>query len=232
MPEQTTTGAFLGTIRYSAPEYLFGKPYDHTIDVYSLGCIASELYTNIRSYARHQHWADLIVAKAGRGFSGFDSFTFSSAALRPRLGARAAAFAAAVIAEATGPPDSRLSLPNLRSALAAHIWTRSFRVEKGQLIDSPMRHRDRFEMAERAASEVNRLWEPQERERLTELLVVHSGVDTPRSDEVEERLVSLGMLWIEEGSDFHERGPVVRVVSSVIEAFDLGLITIPATGPA
>lgn len=35
MPEQTTTGTFLGTIRYAAPEYLFGEEYDRTADIYS-----------------------------------------------------------------------------------------------------------------------------------------------------------------------------------------------------
>jgi serine/threonine-protein kinase len=46
LPEQTTTGAFLGTIRYAAPEYLFGRDYNDRIDIYSLGAIAYELFSN------------------------------------------------------------------------------------------------------------------------------------------------------------------------------------------
>lgn len=32
-PEQTTRGEFVGTIRYAAPEYLFGEGYDSSIDI-------------------------------------------------------------------------------------------------------------------------------------------------------------------------------------------------------
>lgn len=39
-PEQTTSGTFLGTIRYSAPEYLFGQSETPLLDIYSLGAIA------------------------------------------------------------------------------------------------------------------------------------------------------------------------------------------------
>jgi serine/threonine protein kinase len=42
--EQTTKDAFLGTIRYAAPEYLFAEDYDNSIDIYSLGAIIYELF--------------------------------------------------------------------------------------------------------------------------------------------------------------------------------------------
>jgi serine/threonine protein kinase len=42
-PEHTTAGMFLGTIRYSAPEYLFGEAYDHRVDLFSFGAIAYEI---------------------------------------------------------------------------------------------------------------------------------------------------------------------------------------------
>ena len=54
--EQTTTGHFLGTIRYAAPEYLFGDPYDQAADVYSAGAIAYELLTGAEFVGDARHW--------------------------------------------------------------------------------------------------------------------------------------------------------------------------------
>ena len=61
--EQTTTGAFLGTVRYAAPEYLFGDEYDSKIDVYSFGAIAYEILLGRQHYAKYRHWARIVAAK-------------------------------------------------------------------------------------------------------------------------------------------------------------------------
>ena len=63
-PEQTTTGAFLGTIRYAAPEYLFGDAYDSGVDVYSLGAITYELFVGKMFLSEEKQWARLIVEKS------------------------------------------------------------------------------------------------------------------------------------------------------------------------
>lgn len=59
----TTDGTFLGTIRYAAPEYLFGRDYDARIDVYSVGAIALELLVNELFLSHHQHWTELVRAE-------------------------------------------------------------------------------------------------------------------------------------------------------------------------
>src|SRR2546423_3075873 len=63
-PEQTTTGAFLGTIRYAAPEYLFGENYDCSIDVFSIGAIAYELLVGETFRGDETHWARLVIKAA------------------------------------------------------------------------------------------------------------------------------------------------------------------------
>jgi len=63
-PEQTTTGQFIGTIKYAAPEYLFGEKYDQTIDTYSFGAVAYELLTRKHLYGKGAHWARIVVNKA------------------------------------------------------------------------------------------------------------------------------------------------------------------------
>src|SRR5205085_11064570 len=65
-PEQTHTGSFLGTIRYGAPEYLFGEEYDWRIDVFGLGAIAYELFANRAFLESETHWARLIAMKRAR----------------------------------------------------------------------------------------------------------------------------------------------------------------------
>lgn len=62
-PEQTTSGEFLGTIRYAAPEYLFDGNYSPNIDVYSLGIIAFELFGEEQFLSEEAQWARLVVKK-------------------------------------------------------------------------------------------------------------------------------------------------------------------------
>jgi serine/threonine-protein kinase len=41
----TAAGSFVGTIDYTAPEQILAKPFDHRVDVYSLGCVLYEALT-------------------------------------------------------------------------------------------------------------------------------------------------------------------------------------------
>ena len=65
--ELTTTGAFLGTIRYGSPEYLFGDIYDSKADIYSLGAILYELVTGNEFIAEERNWARMIARKSREG---------------------------------------------------------------------------------------------------------------------------------------------------------------------
>jgi serine/threonine protein kinase len=41
----TAAGEFVGTIDYTAPELVLGKPFDSRLDIYSLGCVMFEVLT-------------------------------------------------------------------------------------------------------------------------------------------------------------------------------------------
>lgn len=40
------TQEFLGTLDYAAPEILTHKPYSEKVDLWSIGCVAYEMFTN------------------------------------------------------------------------------------------------------------------------------------------------------------------------------------------
>ena len=48
----TSTGSFLATIAYAAPELIEGRTIDHRIDVYALGCTLFEMLTGSVPFAR------------------------------------------------------------------------------------------------------------------------------------------------------------------------------------
>jgi serine/threonine protein kinase len=53
----TTTGQFVGTIDYIAPEQIEGKPLDGRADVYSLGCVLFEALTAVPPFERESNVA-------------------------------------------------------------------------------------------------------------------------------------------------------------------------------
>lgn len=63
MANQNTTTKFLGTITYSSPEYLFTGHCSTISDVYSLGIIAIELFTNRYVFSPNEYWSMIIAKK-------------------------------------------------------------------------------------------------------------------------------------------------------------------------
>lgn len=53
----TSTGQFVGTIDYIAPEQIEGKTIDNTVDVYALGCVLYETLTGISPFERDSNVA-------------------------------------------------------------------------------------------------------------------------------------------------------------------------------
>ncbi len=47
----TLSGDFVGSLHYTAPEQIIGKPGDHRLDVYSLGCVLYECLTGEPPYS-------------------------------------------------------------------------------------------------------------------------------------------------------------------------------------
>lgn len=59
----TPSEQFLGTIRYSAPEMLFGEEYDNRVDLYSAGAILYLLLTGDEPFKSKKVFSNLIVEK-------------------------------------------------------------------------------------------------------------------------------------------------------------------------
>src|SRR6266536_1011970 len=55
----TRVGSFLGTVDYSAPEQIEGRPLDGRADVYSLGCVLFHCLTGQAPYTRETEFAVL-----------------------------------------------------------------------------------------------------------------------------------------------------------------------------
>ncbi|MFX1257373.1 MAG: protein kinase [Promethearchaeota archaeon] len=55
-----TGDEFIGTIKYSAPEYLFGEDYDERIDIFSYGLILYELIFG-ESLIKQEYWSKMVV---------------------------------------------------------------------------------------------------------------------------------------------------------------------------
>jgi serine/threonine protein kinase len=123
-PEQTTTGAFLGTIRYTAPEYLFGESYDSHIDLYSIGAIAYELFSGEVFLSKETQWARLIAEKAkNRG----KPFSFNYQMLQRHSGINVAEFTKFILNHTlTEPKDRNLNLCDFSEAVQKRLWERPF----------------------------------------------------------------------------------------------------------
>jgi serine/threonine protein kinase len=132
LAEHTTTGAFVGTIRYAAPEYLFGEDYDKSIDVYSFGAIAYELVTNRQAFERHQYWSRVVAAKADRTSHGLAYVHMRD--VGGRLGSKAADFLYYVIDHSFSVAGKRhVNLRMVAKALEDALWRHGLVVKNGLL---------------------------------------------------------------------------------------------------
>src|SRR6185503_3171295 len=131
-PEQTTAGSFLGTVRYAAPEYLFGENYDSRVDIYGFGAIVSELFTGEVFLKERLNWAQLVVEKSQKVIQHSCDFK----EMQGRLGVNITEFVRSVLdSSLSWRPDLRtLCLQDLSKALENKLWKQSCYFEKGRFI--------------------------------------------------------------------------------------------------
>ena len=133
-PEQTTTGEFLGTIRYAAPEYLFGRGNSPLIDIYSLGAIAYEMFSGKRFLEEYEHWADLVHIKKGHWFPARVDWR----AVAAQSTVNAAEFARLLCEAALAEPENRnLNLKLLERSIQRRLWMKPFHVANGEFVAGP-----------------------------------------------------------------------------------------------
>lgn len=148
LPEETTTGHFLGTIRYAAPEYLFGNSWDSRIDVYSLGAVAYEIFALDKFMAHVDHWAQLIVAKQ----DWFPDLPALGASLTRRATVNCAEFVCFLlngsVSKVTETSYNKtanfsetrrrdLDLKALSYAIDEELWKKPFHVKDGTALPGP-----------------------------------------------------------------------------------------------
>lgn len=133
-PEQTTTGAFLGTIRYAAPEYLFGGEYDSRIDVYSLGAVAYELFVGETFLSKEKQWARLIIEKNRTYSNGIGYIDYSI--VHHHFGIKATEFIRFLLKNLliSKAEERTLSLDRLSKAINNRLWDDAFFVRGNELV--------------------------------------------------------------------------------------------------
>jgi serine/threonine protein kinase len=225
--EQTTTGAFLGTIRYAAPEYLFGETYDNDVDVYSLGAIAYEIFTNTRHFGRWLHWALLVVAKKSEP-EHLQHDDLEAIAQIANL--NTCSFIRAFIDSSRCAAHERtLSLEAAISAIDQRLWDGPFRFSSGSFAKGMKTFADRFGDAANAARVLRRELAPTDynvacrilRERYWRGWIPRYELDNDLTAE----LVRLGVIESATTARRQNRVPDQAVVApSVLEAYSLGLL--------
>ncbi len=128
--ERTTTTQFLGTIRYAAPEYLFGEGYNRRADVYSLGAIAYEMFANRQFYARDQQWASLIVA---RREDDVEWQPQDSSRIAKQNGFACLEVVLFILHHTLWEERSSLKLSSLANAVDHNFWNGSFHFNGGEI---------------------------------------------------------------------------------------------------
>lgn len=133
---QTTEGAFLGTIRYASPEYLFGESYDFKVDIYSLGAIAYELITGQEFTAEEDHWARLIARRRIEYEWSWNAEMQSS--LEPRIGLNCLEFCVTILDHTLVELSKRnLDLGALSVAIQQRLWEKEFHIAAGAFLPGP-----------------------------------------------------------------------------------------------
>jgi len=223
MPEQTTTGAFLGTIRYAAPEYLFGQPYDPDCDVYSFGCLAYEIFTNGQTFGERQHWADLVLVKR------FEKPNLSASVLEQmteRYGVLKTDFARLVIEATVGAErGNRLALTSFVRAVNERVWRSSLLWATHDFRRGPFTHHDSFETAANAAEKLRMVLRPHEFAALRSLLRKSYWQDelAYQHNKFNRKLRRMGVFINGRGRD-DRWWSLCQIAPSIREAFALGLL--------
>jgi serine/threonine protein kinase len=129
--QMTTTPEFLGTIRYAAPEYLFGRSYDLRADLFSFGTIAYELLMGDQFDSDTQHWAELV---AKRMFDYRFSWNMDQrAALTKRIGLNRLELFVGILESTLIEPDKRnLNLASLELAIRERWFEQQFHFDQGR----------------------------------------------------------------------------------------------------
>lgn len=136
-PEITVTNQFLGTIRYSAPEMLFGKKYDKRVDIFSLGTISYEIFFSGKYLGKIENWAQLIKRKSELidRYLGFD-FQKKCSILEKKYGLGITDFIRTIINHTLVSREYRfVNLENLYSSLKKRLWTKTFHITGKRIVE-------------------------------------------------------------------------------------------------
>lgn len=122
---------FLGTIKYAAPEYLFGEEYQHDIDVYGFGLIMFELATGKPPFDDSLNWSKLILKKDDEYI--WNRWSFRNISNVDYCNLRERAFIDALISGSIGHSGRRYQLRarrfssiQLHTALESRVWESTF----------------------------------------------------------------------------------------------------------
>lgn len=151
--EMTTSGIFLGTIRYGSPEYLFGETYDFKVDIYSLGASLYELVTGLEFIAEKNQWARMIARKRIEIEWSWNQDLRE--ALESRVGLNCVEFFRTALDHSLTDSSSRdLDLGDFATAISEKYWRREFHFADGKFHSaSPMfEPLGSFENSERTVS--------------------------------------------------------------------------------
>ncbi len=120
----TVTGdQFLGTIKYSAPELLFGKSKDDkSIDIYSFGMILYELIFKKPCFDKELYWSEIILLKK----EPINYSLFLNSMIWQRLGFRESLFLSSILHGSLTEPNLRMTSEQIYSAFNNHIWKDPF----------------------------------------------------------------------------------------------------------
>lgn len=125
-PEQTETSAFLGTIRYADPNYLFGERPTKAGDIYSLGAIAYELFLGRRFIGEVDQWARIVLQKE-------KEFSIDPSELERLHGLATAEYLYHLIQKTLGGVGERFSIREFVHAISRPFWKFPFYIEDGRV---------------------------------------------------------------------------------------------------
>ncbi len=158
--EQTTTGAFLGTIRYAAPEYLFGEEYDKRIDLYSFGALVYESAFNRPIHSKHRNWARLVTVK--NTVPSYDTADLN--AIVDSHGWAASLFVDEVLRRTLTrhATDRTLNLLSFANAVETGLWNSRFHFSHNDITHVAEVQDAHYIFAEEAAQVLKDSWSTQE----------------------------------------------------------------------